>query len=143
MNRLIILKGVSNAGKTSTLAALIRKLLSKGACLIHPEKRADITSFVICEYEGHKVGIITFGDPSSEPDVEGCLQQCIEYRCDIIFAASRTRGNVYDILYHFAKTNNFATVETSPLYAWNYAETGENPDMLNDIFSEMLFNCLD
>lgn len=142
MNRLIILKGASNVGKTSTLDSLIRKLLAKGAHLIHPERRTDITSFVICEFEGHRVGIITFGDPSSEPDVEGCLQQCIEQKCDIIFAASRTRGNVYDILYHFAKTYNFATVETSPLYAWNYAETGEKPNVLNDTFAEMFISLI-
>lgn len=142
MNRLIILKGVSNIGKTSTLSTLIKKLLTKDACLIHPEKRTDITSFVICGFEGHKVGIITFGDPTSEPDVEGCLQQCIKQKCDIIFAASRTRGGVYNMLYNFAKTNNFSTVETSPLYAWNYAKTGENPDMLNDIFAEMLIGLI-
>lgn len=142
MNRLIILKGASNVGKTSTLDALIKKLLSKGAHLIHPERSADITSFVICEFEGHKVGIITFGDPTSDPDVEGCLQQCKENRCDIIYAASRTRGKVYDIIYHFAKTSNFATVETSPLYAWNYTETGENPNVLNNIFAEMLISII-
>lgn len=142
MKRLIILKGVSNVGKTSTLDALIKKLLTKDACLIYPEKRAYITSFVICGFEGHKVGIITFGDPTCESDVEGCLQQCIEQKCDIIFAASRTRGNVYDMLYYFAKTNSFATVETSPLYAWNYAETGESPDVLNEIFSNMLLNLI-
>ena len=142
MKRLIILKGASNVGKTSTLDALIKKLLSKGARLIHPERRTDITSFVICEFEGHKIGIITFGDPSSEPDVDGCLQQCKEHQCDIIYGASRTRGNVYDMLYYFAKTNNFSTVETSPLYAWNYAETGENPDVLNDSFAEMIISLI-
>jgi GTPase SAR1 family protein len=142
MNRLIILKGASNVGKTSTLDALIKKLLSKDAYLILSEKREDITSFVICGLEGHKVGIITFGDPTSEPDMEGCLQQCNEHQCDIIFAASRTRGNIYDKLYHFAKTNNFATIETSPLYAWNYAETGINIDTLNDILAEMLITLI-
>ena len=142
MNRLIILKGTCNVGKTSTLNTLIRKLLSKGANLINPENRADITSFVICGFEDHKVGIITFGDPTSESDVKGCLQQCNEHQCDIIYAASRTRGNVYEILYNFAKTNDFATVETSPLYAWNYAETGENPDKLNEIFAEMLIKLI-
>lgn len=138
MNRLIILKGASNIGKTSTLDTLIKKLLAKDAYLILPEKREDITSFVICGLEGHNVGIITFGDPTSEPDVEGCLQQCKEHQCDIIFAASRTRGNVYDKLYHFAKTNHFATIETSPLYAWKYEETGMLPNKLNESFAEML-----
>jgi hypothetical protein len=142
MNRLIILKGASNFGKTSTLDTLIKKLLAKDAYLILPEKREDITSFVICGLEGHKVGIITFGDPTSEPDMEGCLQQCKEHQCDIIFAASRTRGNIYDILYHFAKTNHFATIETSPLYAWNYAETGINIDTLNNILAKMLITLI-
>ncbi|MBD5210007.1 MAG: hypothetical protein HDS54_01135 [Barnesiella sp.] len=142
MNRLIILKGAGNVGKTSTLDTLIKKLLSKDVRLIHPKKSSDITSFVICQFAGHKIGIITFGDPTSEPYVEGCLQQCKEHQCDIIYAASRTRGKVYDILYHFAKINNFATVETSTLYAWNYAETGENPDVLNEICSNMLFRLI-
>lgn len=142
MNKLIILKGERNVGKTSTLDALIRKLLAKDAYLIHPEKRSDITSFVISKSEDHKIGIITFGDPTSESDVKGCLQQCEEHQCDIIFAASRTRGNVYDILHHFAKNNHFATVETSPLYAWNYAETGENPNKLNELFAEMLITLI-
>lgn len=142
MSKIIILKGTSNVGKTSTLEVLIKKLLAKDAQLIFPKKGSDISSFVICEFVGHKIGIITFGDPTSESDVKACLNQCVENDCDIIFAASRTRGNVYDILYHFAKTNGFATIETSPLYAWNYAVTGEKPDKLNELFAKMLFNII-
>lgn len=110
--------------------------------MIYPEQSSVIPSFAIVELEKHKIGIITFGDPTSETDVKSCLNQCLENDCDIIFAASRTRGNVYDILYHIAKTNNFATVETSPLYAWNYAKTGENPNVLNNIFAEMLISII-
>lgn len=142
MRRIVILKSVSSTGKTSTLNALISKLFAKGALLIYPKEKSGNTSFIICGFEGHKIGIITFGDPTSDPDVQDCLKKCIEHQCDVIFAASRTRGNVYDILYNFAKINHFATVETTPLYAWKYKETGEDPEVLNGICSNMLFNLI-
>lgn len=142
MKRIIILKGTSNVGKTSTLSALIGKLLAKDSLMVYPEQSSGIPSFAIVELEKHKIGIITFGDPTSETDVKSCLNQCLENDCDIIFAASRTRGNVYDILYHFAKTNHFATIETSPLYAWKYEETGMISNKLNESFAEILVSII-
>lgn len=142
MRKFIILKGASNVGKTSTLEILIKKLLAKDARLIYPTTVSDISSFVICEFGGHRIGIITFGDPTSESEVQACLDDCEKKDCDTIYAASRTRGAVYDILYNFAAEHHFATIETSPLYAWKNTETGLKPDKLNETFAEMLISLI-
>ncbi len=138
MKKIIIVKGAMNSGKTSTLDALIQKLLAKGYHLLFPTNVANITSFVICEKDEHRIGIITFGDPTSESDVEGCLEECLNYNCDTIFAASRTRGSVYNLLYHFATTNGYTTIETSPLFAFQFWTTGISISTLHQLFANML-----
>ncbi len=142
MKKLVIVKGISNIGKTATLEALIKQLLASGYRPVVPQNAADVTSFLICEKDNHRVGVITFGDPSTEEDVEGCLNECLNHNCDTIFAASRTSGAVYDLLYRFASTNGFAPIETSPLRAYQYWISGIDIARLHDTFANMLMSLI-
>lgn len=138
MYKLIIIRGISSIGKSSTLDVLFKRLLSAGATLIHPLSKNDYKYFAILNVGKHRVGIITVGDPGSWPEIEKCLQLCLANNCDRIFCASRTSGAVYNGLFAFATSNSFATIETSPLFARNWWITGINIDVLHEIFAEML-----
>ena len=138
MYKLIIVRGISCIGKSSTLDVLLKRLMSLGATLIHPVRINDYRYFAILNVGKHRVGIITVGDPGSWSEICQCLQLCLVNNCDRIFCASRTSGTVYNGLYAFAASNSFAPIETSPLFARNWWTTGINIDVLHEIFAEML-----
>ena len=143
MKKLVILKACANSGKTGTLSALIAKLLADtNFNLIHPVAPEEVTSFIIGKIGTKRIGVITFGDPGSDEDLAECLNECNSQGCEIIFTASRTKGGIYNYLYSFASKHNFVTVETSPLFAWRFRDTGIDITKLHDIFADMLYKLI-
>lgn len=141
--KLVIVKACASRGKTSTLSVLIDRLLSSENFSLHyPSSSQEVTSFVIGTLNDKKVGVITFGDPGTEDDVKGCLNRCVSEGCETIFVASRTSGKLYNLLYSWAEDKGYATVETSPLFAWKYWESGLNIHKLNSTFAGMLYSLI-
>lgn len=64
-----------------------------------------------------KVGIITFGDPGTEEHVDGLLKEMEAADATVIFAASRTRGQVWNGLIRFASENDYNLISTAPMYS--------------------------
>ena len=143
MKKLVILKACANSGKTGTLSALITKLLADtNFNLIHPVASQEVSSFIIGKIGNKRIGVITFGDPGSDDDLAGCLNECWSHGCEMIFTASRTKGSVYNYLYSFASIHGFATIETSPLFAWRFRETGIDIVKFHKILSDMLYKLI-
>lgn len=138
MKSLIVLRGTSGQGKSSTLNLLRLRLEENPAYKIikseqHPNGY-DWTS--ILDGPFGKVGIITFGDPGAEDHVEAILCEMLSADATIIFAASRTRGGVWDILQEFALTNDFNLIVTSPLRSQS-TNRESLPEVLNSCQTSM------
>lgn len=143
MKTLIIVKAPAKRGKTSTLFALISRLLaSEDFKLVYPTVPEDVTSFVIGSLNARKVGVITFGDPGTDDDVKGCINKCLSEGCETIFVASRTSGRLYNMLYNWAADNGYDTIETSPLFVWKYWNSGLDINKLNETFAGMLYSLI-
>lgn len=143
MKTLVILKAKANHGKTGTLDRLIDKIKDSDLFhLIYPKVKDDITSFVIGQYGAYRFGIITFGDPGCEDELSQCLNSCLDYDCDVVVCASRTKGAVYEMLYTFGKDHHTAILETSPLYLYDSWDSTIDCNALNDLTATMLFRFL-
>ena len=124
MEKVIILKGASNRGKSSTLLILIEKLLAQyKSQAIYPHGYTFSTNecFVILSVPNFgNVGIIPFGDNGSEQKVKDCLQECLSHNCIAVIGASHMQYNrnpdtVYKILWDFGDNQNAKVVETTTL----------------------------
>lgn len=144
MKSLIVLRGVSSQGKSSTLNLLRQRLEGDSNYKIiksepHPDGY-DRTSIVDGPFG--KVGIITFGDPYAEEHVNALLNEMLSAGVVIIFAASRTRGGVWNVLNSFASEHGFNLIQTSTLHT----ETVDDTNLvksLNSAVSEMLFSLIE
>lgn len=128
MDAMIIIKGAGSRGKSSTLRELIKLLASTPDSSIiyndkdsYPDEKRDW--FVIIDSKGQRIGVITQGDPGSQDYVAGCLQQCLEAKCDAIVGASRTRYDhdrptTYAVLWDFGHEHNMRIVESTPYVTW-------------------------
>lgn len=139
MKRLVIIYGCPSVGKTSVLDRLIVKITNTGGSLIHPSSPNEIKGFMIADLFGKRVGVITFGDPGCEEEMEKCLNKCLAEGCDIIFTASRTRGDVRDIERTFAQNHNYQIVLTSPLDTDGPRIDTPEIKYLHQIFADMLY----
>lgn len=148
MKQLVIVKAPASHGKTYTLWELVLKLkASPGFRIIHEVYKENEPQFVVGKLKDNTnrvitVGVITFGDPGAAPDVNACLARCLSEKCDIIFAASRTSGSVYYTLKGFAAANNYATIETSPLYIPQFWHVNLKVDPFNRLFAGMLYEII-
>ncbi len=142
-NRLINVFGKACRGKTSTLDCLIKKLISNpDFTLLSPDSGKDINDRIIGRLNNQVIGIITLGDPGQEEEIESFLDECLTNKCDVIYAASRTYGGVYNTEKRFASANGYLFIETSPLYL-NLDNGKEiNYSYFHELFSEMLYNLI-
>ena len=140
---LINLFGIGGIGKTATLTALYSLILQSSSFrLIKYCQISQTDLHVICEYEGKVVGIITMGDPGCEGEVETFLNLCTTHSCDRIFTASRTYGNIYNMVKAFANVNGYTFIETSPLYMRFPNAYNGNFDFLHKIFAYILLKLI-
>lgn len=96
--KLILLSGHANTGKTTTLNTLIHRLWETNTTdfIVSPKSTEDPLC-VVGKYHGNKIGIITMGDPTTEPFVQKSIKECIDCDCNIIIGATRTKGRVLNI----------------------------------------------
>lgn len=131
--------GISGVGKTSTLKELINILqASPTYTCIHAQPFSPYDLWIICKYKGKTVGVITQGDPGCEDNVKDFLDACKAEDCDIIFTASRTRGEIFGMVINFANTNGYSFIETSPLFMRNPNGYNGNFGSLHEKFADML-----
>ncbi len=122
---------------------LIEKLLINSSFeLIYPASKEEIGEFIIGKLGALKIGVITFGDPGCECDLDSCLNSCVERDCEIVIAASRTKGEIYDRLYKFGNDQNAEILETSPVFIHNYDASGLDAEPINEITVSMLLSLL-
>lgn len=144
MKNLIVLRGVTAHGKSSTLNLLRQRLESDpNYKIIKSEPHPNGYDWIsIVEGSLGKVGIITFGDPGTEEHVGGILQEMLANGVNIIFVASRTRGGVWEVLNSFAVEFGFNLIQTAPLYS----QTADNTSLvesLNSTMAEMLYSMIE
>lgn len=116
---LIVFRGASSYGKTATLNCLSKTLASDSKYKVvksEPHPNGYDQTFIASGPFG-KVGIITFGDPGTEEHVDGLLKEMEAADATVIFAASRTRGQVWNGLIRFASENDYNLISTAPMYS--------------------------
>lgn len=147
MQTLIILKGTSSIGKSSSLRNLIKLLINNDF------KKSNLTAdfsdnddcFVILEKDNKKIAIITYGDPGWQNIVYENLLKCHENKIDYIVAASRTKyqnESVYKILWDFVRDNNYYGIETTTIVKYTGWGKEIDVDRLNMICAENLLNII-
>ena len=144
MKSLIILRGVGGQGKSTSLNVLKKKLEENSTydsimLVPHPDGYDWISIF---GGPSRKVGIISFGDPGAEDHVDSVLRDMLAEDVDIIFAASRTRGGVLDLIYEFAKENSYRIIVTAPLHLENQNEQTVI-ETLNSECADMFINLIE
>ncbi|MCF0121776.1 MAG: hypothetical protein HUJ74_00870 [Lachnospiraceae bacterium] len=151
MEKVIILKGPSQTGKTSTLLLMIQELKDKYQSheIVQQDFEFSTTDkFVILKVPNlGNVGIITFGDPGRENDVQKVLQWCLEHDCMAVVGASRTRiyknpPSVYKILRDFGHKHKAKVVETTPLRFHNNVGQHLQQDNVNTICANNIISIL-
>ena len=138
-----MVKAPSNHGKSGVLSLLIEKLLNSSSFeLIYPESKEEIGGFIIGKLGALTIGVITFGDPGCECSFDSCLNLCVERDCEIVIAASRTKGEIYNRLCKFGNDQNAEILETSPIFINNYEASGLDAEPINEITVSMLLSLL-
>ena len=124
MKALFTLRGPSSRGKSTTLLSLIEKMENDSRFRkITQETHPNGTDlFYIAATDKGNVAVLTAGDPGEEYAVSGYLERCTLTGVLIIFAASRTRGRISEMLGEFAVANDFAVIDTAPAFVYSDSE---------------------
>lgn len=140
---LIILRAISNRGKTGTLDRLIKKLKElPGFLSIQDDKKWGNESFLVGKLGKKTIGVITFGDPGCGEEFEACLDDCFNNDCNVIVAATRSRGEIFNRMYNLGKEEEYNLIETSPIYLYDSWESDIDHDMLNDLEANTLLSLI-
>ena len=155
MDKVIVLKGRADTGKSHILFVLIEKLISiKGARILYNHNGVNNSfwtqkkdGFIIVEIPTKKseergtirIGVITMGDPGCENEAGICRNICLDpqYKVDTLVASTRTKNlprSVYADTLTFARTNNAELIEMSPIVLTTY------PVKRNDILRNKVQN---
>ena len=113
MSTIVVLKNISNSGKTETLRELAICLESKGAKLTFCEGDLEKGDFIVCiELDSRTITIVSHGDnPSLKKKLKEVFEEC--KKIDILFAASRTKGITRKIIKEVAKDKGMDIIWTS------------------------------
>jgi len=137
MSTMIILQGVSNAGKTTTLRKLAKLLIEKYPNFELIEGTLEEYDFIIkIEANNKIIGIISMGDNS---DLINKLKLIYDKYgiIDLFYGASRTKGETVKIINNLAKEKNANTIWTSTYKNKQQAEE------LNSIKAKELYELID
>lgn len=128
MKKLIVLSGVGDCGKTSTLNEVIKKLESKGGVVnklreTNPRTKPNPDVTAIIEINGKKIIVITVGDAKrlieqeikrvvgvttagdTQAQIESGFNLLSGFDCDIIICSSRTKGDGFKFVEDLARQN--------------------------------------
>ncbi len=133
---IIVIKGVSNQGKTTSINTLFSKLKEIGNV---EEKHTDAKEVIsIINYNKRKIGLCSIGDPKSSQ--EEWLKNLISKKCDIIITASRTRGSTTNLIYNLSESFGYDIIWTSNYISSVYDD--EFHKKLNILFANSLVKLL-
>ncbi|EHR4996375.1 hypothetical protein ACOIXD_004507 [Vibrio parahaemolyticus] len=108
-----VLYGASNTGKTSALRFFAQKL-DQISTLVAGGIEPDYDFSVVFELKGKRIGVITAGDDEASM-VEG-FELIDKHNCEIVFCASRTKGQTTDFLYTRYQEEQFRWVSNMFIY---------------------------
>lgn len=109
MKKAIALYGKGDSGKTSTLNLLIDLIVSENKGIpmtIHTEEELRKNCRAVLSYKGKIIGVGTWGD--SKDQVEKNCNFFKEKNCDLIYTATRTRGETCKAIKDFVSINRFS-----------------------------------
>ncbi len=130
MDKTIInLRSWAYAGKTTTLKKL--------NFLLTQERCTDVEIKKIFTYHGVKVGITSLGDYREA--IEERLGELIANQCDVIFCATRTKGDTVNCLEQLAGKHGYKKIIIGSIWAYN----PEFRDICNSQLSETMKGLLD
>ncbi|KJG19946.1 hypothetical protein UB37_16065 [Photobacterium iliopiscarium] len=134
-NLICVLYGNSNTGKTTSLRLLAKKLeqITIPSITI-PNKDDFVVTFIL---KNKKIGIITGGDDRGAIE-SGLTQINNNRRCDIIFCASRTKGQTTNFLNKTFKNEELRWITNMYIYGNN----DEQAFLCNQSVSDFLYNSL-
>ena len=134
-NLICVLYGSSNTGKTTSLRLLAKKLeqITIPSITI-PNKDDFVVTFIL---KNKKIGIITGGDDRGAIE-SGLTQINNNRRCDIIFCASRTKGQTTNFLNKTFKNEELRWITNMYIYGNN----DEQAFLCNQSVSDFLYNSL-
>jgi len=137
MSTIIILQGVSNAGKTTTLRKLAKLLTKKYPNYNLIEGSLEEYDFIIKIKADNKIiGIVSMGDNVSlKNNLKLIYDEC--NNIDLFYGASRTKGETVKIQKNKAKEKNANIIWTSTY------KNKQNSEELNGIKAEELYALID
>ena len=140
--KVIVLWGKGQRGKTTTLNLLIEKLISSGAAVLRgaPASNPEINCWVILEYQGRKIGIITAGDDEKTLDYY-FRKLCI--RCDVYICASRTKGSSCQYIKNRFQDHLIVWQEKWSITEWSGTIPAELTQLQNDANEKQMLGLID
>ena len=137
MKKIIVLRGVANVGKTTTLVKLFLRLIQH-KCSIEVEIFKPVRDIQVTVTAGNvKIGIGSSGDVAEQ--VKANLNIFAQSNCDIVFCATRTRGGTVDAVEEFAR-------QQQREITWEPKEPcpqGQDPDLADSKTIEKLLSLAD
>ena len=137
MSTMIILQGISDSGKTTTLRKLAKLLTEQYSVFELIEGTLEKYDFVIkIEANNKVIGIVSMGDNS---DLTNKLKLIYD-KCDdidLLYGASRTKGETVKIINDLTKEKSANIIWTSTY------KNKQNSEELNSIKAEELYNLSD
>lgn len=105
MKKIIILKGISNVGKSTILNQLINWLLNNHTQTNNIKIEGNkVDRYGLIEIKGYKIGIITEGDRYHHTVMR--LNEIHNQNCDVIVCCCRTRLSSYTAVKEFIHNHN-------------------------------------
>lgn len=142
MKTMILVKGSSQRGKSQSIKRLARML--PFSSVIRPWNGDDYDSYIIGTITDHNekqriVGIENQGDPGSSQSI--WIKECINAKCEVIVAASRSYGQTVDDAYKLAGASGYEVVEVAT-YFHNGGPKLPNGIDLRDAFAEKMIDVI-
>jgi D-arabinose 5-phosphate isomerase GutQ len=137
MNTMIILQGISNSGKTTTLRNLAKLLTTNNSKFELINGNLEEGDFIIkIEVNNKIIVIVSMGD---NDDLKNKLELVYNKytQIDILFGASRTKGETVKIINQISVVKNANIIWTS-----TYKNNKESK-ILNNIKAKELLNLID
>ncbi|NQZ28324.1 MAG: hypothetical protein HRT55_18660 [Colwellia sp.] len=140
MDRILVLCGSANSGKTTTLKQVIRMLeISFSICDIEHRIESEYDERVIFDVNGKKVGIETQGDPSSR--LRESIPLFVNLNCDLIVCATRTRGQTVKTVIEHASSHDIISWRSQSCLSRTEQREPSNNSIAQLIVKEVLGLC--